>query len=134
MNFLLAAVDNGPSRIEELGHYFSEAKRSTATLPWGYWLIGLVVLGVVIGATIAFVHWWTRRTYDNPHHLFRQLCQLHALDRQQQSLLKDLAAVNRVGQPSELFLDPSYFDKQLPESLSKHQTSIQAIRKRVFAA
>jgi hypothetical protein len=104
--------------------------------------ISWVVIGalavVVIVALWMLSRWWLGQgsagSRNSPKALFAELCRVHALAAGERQLLLALAESNRLVQPSELFVDPTYFDEQrLPTSLAARKGELKSLAGRLFA-
>lgn len=104
--------------MAEIGDNFP---RSGPRLNWSD--LGAYGVAAVVGAIVTAVVLYVRRRNDmtvrcdSPRKLFRELCQIHGLDRPSQRLLASLARVRGHEQPSQVFLSPESFDAvDLPAS------------------
>ncbi|RIK77264.1 MAG: hypothetical protein DCC67_12875 [Planctomycetota bacterium] len=70
---------------------------------------------------------------DKPWKLFRELCQVHGLDRQSQRLLAQLARERRLAQPAEVFLwSQGFAPEGLPPALQHHAARLERLRQQLF--
>jgi hypothetical protein len=98
--------------------------------------IGLVLIGLAIWAAAV----WKKRNdmslpSDDPCKLFRELCNLHGIKGSNRRLLQRLAEVQKMEQPSELFVTPTALDPmQLPEQFQSPllQQQLRDLRVRLF--
>lgn len=104
--------------VAEIGDNFPQ---SGPRLNWSD--LGAYGIAIVVGALVTALVLYIRNRNDmslrcdNPWKLFRELCQIHDLDRPSQRLLASLARVRRYEQPSQVFVAPESFDvADLPTS------------------
>ncbi len=131
---MLRRLAPGEVSREEFGRGFRGA---TSQLSWTD-LIPYVLAAVFGGIGIAVYRYVKRRNdmtlwCDDPHKLFRELCQVHQLDRHSQRLLTRLAEAWQFPQPAQVFLTPAAFERQrLPESLHGIAADLDELRRRLF--
>ena len=71
--------------------------------------------------------------YDSAAKLFGELCHAHRLDRASRRLLKKLAAARGLMNPTELFVEPNYFDAAtLPAALKPSAPSLRQLHHKLF--
>jgi hypothetical protein len=76
----------------------------------------------------------TERCSD-PHKLFRELSQVHELDRPSRRLLLSLSQALNFAQPAQVFLTPAAFDlNRLPVDLRGRAEELKQLRDRLFQA
>lgn len=70
---------------------------------------------------------------DDPHKLFRELCQVHQLDRPSRRLLLQLAEGHNFAQPAQVFVTPAAFEPvRVPAALRGRIDEIKRLRERLF--
>jgi len=120
--------------LAEIGDNFPQSgKRLNWSDLWAYGIAAVVV------AIVAAIVIYARRRNDmslpcdSPRKLFRELCQVHNLDRPSQRLLGQLARALRLTQPAQLFLTPAAFEaEQLPPALQGKADQFQRLRRHLF--
>lgn len=120
--------------LAEIGDNFPQ---SGERLGWSdLWAWGIAV---VVGALAALIVLQIRQRNDmeqrcdNPWKLFRELCQVHNLDRASQRLLAQVARARRLPQPAQIFLTPSAFEPaDLPAGLRDRADQLLRLRGRLF--
>lgn len=120
--------------LAEIGDNFPD---SGPRLTWSdLWAWGV---GAVVAAIVAAIVMQVRRRNDmeqrcdNPWKLFRELCQVHDLDRSSQRLLAQVARARRFTQPAEVFLTPAAFEPaNLPPSLRDKADQLLRLRTQLF--
>jgi hypothetical protein len=120
--------------LAEIGDNFPQ---SGERLGWSdLWAWGIAV---VVAAIVALVVVQLRmrndmeQHCDNPWKLFRELCQVHRLDRASQRLLAQLAKARRLPQPAQIFLTPSAFEPaDLPPGLREKADQLLRLRGLLF--
>ncbi len=119
---------------EELGRGFRGA---TSQLHW------TDVLPYVAAAVAAGVGWgvfaYVKRRNDmtercsDPHKLFRELSQVHKLERNHRRLLLQLASALKFAQPAQVFVTPAAFEpSRLPAELRSRAAELTWLRQRLF--
>lgn len=114
-------------------HYY----RLTTQFHW------IDLVPIIVGAALIALAWQIfnkvrnyrdfKQPCNDPAKLFRELCQVHALDRSAQGVLRRLAQVYRLAQPAEVFVTPQIFDpERLPASLREDAARIRELRKLLF--
>ncbi len=99
-------------------------------LPLG---VGLVVVAIVIALVVK-----VRKRNDltqscnDPGKLFRELSLAQNLDRASQKRLWRLAEALPLAQPAEVFVQPAYFQADLPEELHGEEGEFEALHERLF--
>lgn len=99
-------------------------------------LLAVLALG---GAGIwwAVGHFGAQReghSYYSPRRLFRELCAVHELDWASRRLLRQLARAHRLAHPAQVFVEPRWFDGQLPPELEAHRVQLAALKAGLFDA
>jgi hypothetical protein len=99
----------------------------------------LTGLAAVIGLLYLLDRWIRRRSrvkmYESPTELFRQLCRMHELNRQDSHQLKQLAAHWKLPHPAVLFIDPDYFrPEKLPTDWHERAPVIEQLHRKLFEA
>lgn len=129
MNTLL-----GRMLIAEIGDNFPD---SGPRLNWSD--LGAYGIAAVVAAIVAAIVMHLRRRNDmeqrcdNPWKLFRELCQVHELDRTSQRLLAQVARARGFQQPAEVFLTPAAFEPaNLPASLRDKADALLRLRTQLF--
>jgi len=70
---------------------------------------------------------------DNPWKLFRELCQVHGLDRASQRLLAQVAKARQFSQPAQVFLSPGALEPAgLPPGLRERADHLLRLRSLLF--
>jgi hypothetical protein len=70
---------------------------------------------------------------NSPARLFGELCRSHHVDRSTRRLLKQLAVVRGLNDPSVLFVEPDCFDvTSLPSSLTGSAAELRRLRHKLF--
>ena len=119
---------------EELGRGFRGA---TSQLHWTDFL-PYVAATVLIGGGWALYSYLKRRNdmterCNDPHKLFRELSQVHKLDRSHRRLLLQLAEALRFTQPAQVFLTPAAFEpSRVPVGLRGSVDELRRLRERLF--
>lgn len=98
------------SPISSLGSRFR-----SETSQWNVWHLlglGIILVGLAALAWLLTRHFQKkdRQGYHSERRLFRELCVAHGLTWQQRRILKQLAAACGLANPSQLFLEPKWFD------------------------
>lgn len=122
------------SRWERLG---DGLHRSRGRIDYSDLLPGFIAMAVIAAIIFAIVkyiqHNDLSKPCDNPNKLFREVCQIHGLDRSSQRLLWQLAHGLGYAQPAEVFIRPSAFEvNRLPEALRSEEARILELRERLF--
>ncbi|NOY30361.1 MAG: hypothetical protein GXP28_09350 [Planctomycetes bacterium] len=122
------------SRWERLGDGLHRSRGRLDLMEVLPYLIGLLVLGAVVAAVLAYFKYNDlSKPCNDPNRLFRELCRAHGLDRASQKLLWQLASLTKLPQPAEVFLTPAVFEaNQLPEQLCAEQERVRELRERLF--
>lgn len=122
--------------FREMGNGFREKRESfnpSDLLWWVFAAVAILVAFAVIAKLLAKQD--KRRQYNNPAALFRELCQVHNLDRASRNLLKTIARHQELTTPAHLFVDPDRLIAALREdSLRPQLPAIQSLRNKLFAA
>jgi len=119
---------------EEFGRAFRGA---TSQLSW------FDVVPYVIAFTLMCAGMWAYSYYkrrndmtercDDPHKLFREMCQAHQLDRASRRLLLQLAAALNLAQPAQVFLTPAAFESvRVPATLRGRIDELKRLREQLF--
>jgi hypothetical protein len=119
---------------EQFGRGFRGATSQLSWFDVVPYVVGAVLIGVV---TAAYSHHKRRNDMtercDDPHKLFRELCQAHQLDRPSRRLLLQLAAGLNFAQPAQVFVSPSAFEAvRVPAALRGRVDELKRIRERLF--
>lgn len=69
---------------------------------------------------------------NDPDKLFRELSLAQNLDRASQKLLWRLAEALQLAQPAEVFVQPAYFQAELPEELHGEEAEFEALHRQLF--
>ncbi len=121
------------ARLNGLSNRFSSGgtEASVTTL--------LILLGVLVAGGLAF--WMIAQvmaqregqSFDSPRRLFNDLCKIHQLDWRQRFRLRRLARARRLMTPSQLFLDPAFFNRdKLDERWEPHAVQLAELQQRIF--
>jgi len=129
--FLLAEAD----RLRSMGSGF-RSRRSSFDLGDGMTL--LLVMTALVVALYLLSRYLNRRdgnqSYHSPRSLFRELCGAHGLSFHNRRLLKKLASIQNLADPTLLFLEPERFEESnIAGELRDHKADLLAIRDRIFA-
>ncbi len=132
------ATINAWSRLDPVAANSLLAARSSFRGSGISWVVIGALAVVVIVALWMLSRWWLGQgsagSRNSPKALFAELCRVHALAAGERQLLLALAESNRLVQPSELFVDPTYFDEQrLPASLGARKVELKSLAGRLFA-
>ena len=120
--------------LAEIGDNFPDSGKR---LGWhDLWAYGLVALVAAVAAALV-VHLRNRNDMTqrchNPWKLFRELCQIHNLDRSSQRLLARVAKARRLDQPAQIFLTPGVFEPAgLPPALRDRGDHLLRLRSQLF--
>jgi hypothetical protein len=120
--------------LAEIGDNFPQSGKRLGWSDLWAWGIAAVVCGLValIVLQIRKRNDMEQRC-DNPWKLFRELCQVHNLDRASQRLLAQVARARRLPQPAQIFLTPSAFEPaDLPPGLRERADQLLRLRGRLF--
>jgi hypothetical protein len=120
--------------LAEIGDNFPDSgKRLNWSDLWAYGVVALVAAAVaLLVVRIRNRNDMTQRC-DNPWKLFRELCQVHHLDRQSQRLLAQVAKARRFEQPAQVFLNPAAFEPAgLPAGLRERADHLLRLRSLLF--
>jgi hypothetical protein len=119
----------------EIGDNFPASGRR---LNWSdLWAWGIVAVVAALAAVVV-IEMRKRNDMeercDNPWKLFRELCQVHNLDRSSQRLLTQVAKLRRFPQPAQVFLTPAAFEPaNLPPSLRDKSDQLLRLRSQLFS-
>jgi hypothetical protein len=100
-------------------------------------IVSLIVV-IVILAAAGWAGWQRLQQYrgrgiHHPRRLFISLCRAHALDRNHQRLLSDLAQFHQLKHPGSLFLQPELFDSlKLGSAFEPHRAALEKLRQQLF--
>lgn len=104
--WLLPLLVLGQGRVSALGNNFRGSGGNATTLLM--LLTAFAIIGVVIWYLARVLT--ERRTFNSPRRMFNELCRAHRLSWQECSVLRQLARMHQLKQPSELFLQPERFE------------------------
>jgi hypothetical protein len=101
--------------------------------------LGAYGLVALVAAAAALVVLQLRKRNDmsercnKPWKLFRELCQVHGLDRPSQRLLAQLARARRLPQPAQVFVTPQAFSLEgLPAELQQRASQLRQLQQQLF--
>lgn len=100
-------------------------------------IIGAVAVFAIIGLWM-LSRWWLGQgspgTRNSPRALFTELCRVHGLGAGDRQLLLTLAETNQLVQPSDVFVDPTFFEEaRVPSALSGRKADVANLKQRLFA-
>lgn len=132
---MTAVVVGQQNPLQTMGSNFrgSQARLGKNDLLACLALLAVVVAGVwLLRRLLAYQE--SRRPFNHPRKLFRELCRLHGLDAIEQRLLKKVAAQHHLAQPAMLFVQADLFDSAvLASALAPQSQRLLALRDRLFA-
>jgi hypothetical protein len=119
---------------EEFGRAFRGA---TSQLSWFDVVPYAVVFALMCAGMWAYSYHKHRNDMtercDDPHKLFREMCQAHQLDRASRRLLLQLAAALNLTQPAQVFLTPAAFESvRVPAPLRGRIDDLKRLREQLF--
>jgi hypothetical protein len=100
-------------------------------------IIGAVAVFAIIGLWM-LSRWWLGQgapgTRNSPRALFAELCRFHGLKAGDRQLLLVIAETNQLVQPSDVFVDPTFFDDaRVPATLAGRKADVASLKRRLFA-
>ena len=122
------------SLFRDMGAGFREKREHFDALDLLLWILLAVGFFVIVG----LLSWLLARSdkhqlFNSPRRLFRTLCRSHRLDRPARSLLAQIARIEGIDQPAQLFLEPEYFYRErFHPALEGKRAAIEALAARLF--
>jgi len=135
---VFANLTDAVSRSLPIGNHALLAARSTLRGNGMSWvIIGAVAVFAIIGLWM-LSRWWLGQgssgTRNSPRALFTELCRVHGLKAGDRQLLLVLAETHQLVQPSDVFVDPTYFEEsRVPPTLAGRKADVANLKRRLFA-
>ncbi len=96
--------------------------------------VGAVLVFVLAIALPRLYLMWLHARVNSPQILFMQLCKAHELERDSILLLQELAVCRQLVNPSQLFVDPRYFQPNgLSDTLSQRHQDLISLQQLLFS-
>ena len=120
-------------RINDVAERFQGGGAQISTTHFVVFCVVAVILGVVLWWVARAVALRDGRSYFSTKRLFYELCRLHELDLSSRRLLRRLAQARQLKHPSQLFLEPTWFEPaEIPAALRPFQPQLAEIKQQLF--
>lgn len=131
MYYVLATRDV----FRDMGSGFREKRETFDPSDFLVWIAVIVGICAVLAWLSRILAQDKHQIFNSPRSLFNALSKAHGLDRQQRTLLKQIAKHHNISPTARLFLEPEWFDlESLSPALREREPAIESIRALLFAS
>ena len=130
-----AKLPNFAGLLDQAGRLTPLLARRSETGDMLFWLIVFGgFIGAVCGTIYVATHFVNKWKFNSHSGLFSELCNVHGLDRNTRSMLKQVIRHHGMAEPARVFTEPQWLDPVgLGKPFATRADYLLMLRKRLFA-